>query len=1256
MDNNSINQGSFYDLDMKNISLYTLKLILSVLLSIGFFMSCTEKDPELDMHLGSQAPAATEVLVRLLIKGETILPPKTKQMDPSIEGSFKDALKLLILKEKTDGTNSIYHYECSRPVETTKDGGFAVKVPISLNGSNLKFLLFANDSDLIKDPDTQFKKDGIGISEEAIRKILILTQNTRWPTGGEVALPKAIPMWGEDQFTFTVSDDGVTSPTIAHLKLLRMLARVDVGVAYDGNNLASTAIGLIDFKIKEVKVHHTSNKGQLIPNPDSYIKEGEGADKVINIISASIPEGEINKISPYGITFPDGVDACERYIYIFEQDMLQSDPNFNIIRPCILVKGTYIDPVNKKPIDGWYRLDFRNFGTDVGYEDVLRNKLYRFNITKVKGPGFSSESDALKSVASNITVQLTPMELQQNDVTIDGQSFLTVNKSELFFYRDRLKTSLSLDTDNASGWKIDLNGVTDVTVTPAESKKKGSAVVEFTWNTVPSKNESKTIYIRVANLRKPIVLKYIDENAPGSLTKFSLTPSVLYFLKDGGTGFLSVDTDIDKKNVFFKPFSDRVDISVPSTASDKNRVPITVARYNASAIRNNIEGGAVNVTVKAANADVSAECVIKQFTIEKQINCTPSIMSSDLLPGKDKSELSVKYQTNEDDRAYRIEFRPEAGAGGSNFEIDSKKSEEGEVSVTVTASANKKKTERKVGELVFHPQLDGKKISIVDHVAKKVEIRQEGVPAPVLYFDAFDKVQFDWNERSFGFNTGVSNLQHVNGNNIRISKSNNNINFPNFPSNGTLGQLVNVELPLNRTGADKQTDIIVQIDGYDGLKSESRKTITQKAPTSSTEPGDAKDFNVRWDETTAKLSLNNLNQIFDVVVAGKEMIPGDSYTELPVDVSTGSLFTMAPDKESAFLDLRFGQNNSSTKRRVKIQVKATGNILSEEYYRDFIISQDARIFSGSLSLSPVRLDFTRNETSEKHSVITKNHINEVVRVDRSNIPSWVTARIDEDRLVIVPTENLGDARTGAVYIYAPDATGVERRASVQVHQASNIVRVSNQKQESPYNYNEGGGSDQIHASHYVNIEANSLPFTKFSAEPDSRSNLSYFLARPSAIPDRVGKQVEITVIPNKRENAYGNLEIPITMNFETSQGVKSTAKLTVIRKGVPDPVINARISSTYTNVQPLNTYSVEGYLKTENLKTDGFLTVKTYMTDTHSVQVSQINGAPIPNNYEGPILVTLRNLSDHIVMNGTLIVYGEGVDGSRREIFKMKGK
>lgn len=910
---------------MKNSSLHILKPILAFLLGWILVLSCSQEETNPDLPAGVPGPNASEAVVKLLIKGEAILPPSTRNMSDQTEGSYQDELQLLILEKQTD--DNTYIYNCHRPVEGTQ-GNFTVKVPNSLDGKELKFLLFSNSKDIIGDPDQKFMvTDGTNKNEDYIRTALLLTVNTKWESS------KKIPMWAEDSFTFSAPTPGAPSSSVATLKLMRMLARVDVGLNYNGKELNSTSQALSNFKLQKIKVYHSKDKGQLMPNTSAYETTGAGADKVITIKTPSVPaDGET--ITAYEIAVPAGSHASERDVYLFEQDMNLSQAGFDVNRTCILVQGEYTAPApaaggTGTTYTGWYRLDFRDFGSDKGYADILRNKLYRFNITNVKGSGFSTEDDALNSVSSNITVELLALDLNQNDIIFDGQSFLSVSGSELYFYQDRNTANFSLNTNYGKGWKIEIgNGIT---ATPAEGAM-GSSVVDLIWNPLPTGGEQKEIYLTAGNLKKKLILTYVHEMAPGDLTNFTLDPPFLYFAKTGGTGKINIVSNITKK--YLSVTEGKLSFAVPSETESES-FNVVVNPFTATSTQR-VEQGVVSVHVRAANADVKGQSIINQLTYNKDLDCAhPGRMEHGVGSAASFAYLDVPYTTTEAAGTYLINFIP--SDGGIESGPDPSRPENGQGTVQIAARPNKTSTERTVGKLLFMPAEDGKEISLIGYTPKELTIKQEPVPPPVVSITPGGNLtDLLWNQTQHSFTVEVDNLHFVDNNRVAITTLSKARTIDmTVPAWGTLGNPVNFSVQPNRSDSPKRRLLSVEVSGHGDHTGTGQVEFTQQVP-----PAPAKEpvadpvAELAWDATSTTLNLRELSNIFEVTAEKQDV--GNSHA---LDAVFPQNFTMSQDKSSATLGVTFSKNPLEGDRKIKVIAKAIGNRESVVRPKEFTLTQ-----------------------------------------------------------------------------------------------------------------------------------------------------------------------------------------------------------------------------------------------------------------------------------------------------------------------------
>lgn len=913
---------------MKNSSLHILKAIFSFLLGWLLVLSCTKDDVNQDMPTGVPNPNASEVVVKLLIKGEEILPPSTRALDEDLEGSFQQSLLLFILEKQGDK----HIYNCHRSVKKGEaEGSFTVRVPSALKGKDLKFLLFANSKNIIgENPDDRFlEKD-----EDYIRKNLIQNMYEKWGNWG-------IPMWAEDTLSpFNVPADGAQSTAVANLKLVRMLARVDVGIGYPKEpNSKSTAAGLNNFKLKNVKVYHSKDRGQLMPNTDAYTTTGTGIDKVITIKSPSMPGG-ISNIPPYNIQVGEGSNACEREIYLFEQQIKDnSSSGFKKERTCILIEGEYTD-TNSKKYTGWYRLDFRGFGDNADYTDVLRSKLYRFNIIEVKGPGYASEEDALNSQASNITVNLQAMDLEQNDIIFDGQSFLSVSTSELLFYQNRntanftLNTNYGEGTNNNAAWKIKTDGSTGITATPGMGPS-GSTVVSLTWDPLPRTDTEQIIKLAAGNLEKTLLLRYVHENTPGNLTSFSLEPPFLYFLKSGGTGQVGVKSNIIKKWLSTTLGNLEFDVTPETTA---NTFDVRVKPFPKTGFAPGVEKGAVHVNVKAANAEITAACIINQLTYEKDLTVPLKTMDHGVGSANSASFLDVRYTAEKKAGTYMISFKPLDGGYEISPYLSNPDLASGEGFLQIMATPNKTSKERVVGKLLFEPAEDGRVIDLIGYTAKEFEVKQEPVPAPVVSIQPHNNItELPWSQSQHSFTVSVDNIHFAESDRVRIATSKSRSIDMTVPPSGTLGTPIGLDIKPNRGDNPKSSTLSVEVDGYGDHVGRNEITFTQRAPESiNKEPVARPIAELPWNVTNANLSLSQLSNIYEVKATTQEAVNGSP----TMTVNLGDKnFRMSEDKSSATLGVTFDTNIGQQARKVKVKAEAIGNRESEKRPVEFTLIQ-----------------------------------------------------------------------------------------------------------------------------------------------------------------------------------------------------------------------------------------------------------------------------------------------------------------------------
>lgn len=195
----------------------------------------------------------------------------------------------------------------------------------------------------------------------------------------------AIPMWGESPIV-TIAE---ATPDI-HVNLHRAIARIDVGVGtFDENAPVPTWGGLANFTMTSATVVRPNNAYAVIP-------------AAANVDAAHDPTAPTVVGMPYTIadsatTFTYSGSSIYESIYIPEAEIVDT-PYAD--RMAMVVGGHYNGSADVQ----YYRVEFRQ--SDGALIDVVRNHLYRFDITQVHGPGLHTIEDAYNAMSTYIVANV----------------------------------------------------------------------------------------------------------------------------------------------------------------------------------------------------------------------------------------------------------------------------------------------------------------------------------------------------------------------------------------------------------------------------------------------------------------------------------------------------------------------------------------------------------------------------------------------------------------------------------------------------------------------------------------------------------------------------------------------------------------------------------------------------------------------------------------------------------------------------------
>lgn len=211
-------------------------------------------------------------------------------------------------------------------------------------------------------------------------------------SGGPLSFTSAagIPMFGvaRNDMPFEVG----SGTDIGEVRLLRSIARVDVGIGrYDKTTGVWDGSG-VDFRMTDIQVWKAGERYAWMPVPGNYVYTGGDPS-----VTAASPAGGLSAL-PWIYDSSDIVSGlyCKDAIFLPETNLGGSVfDDAHTERPAIIVGGHY---PSGSGIKSWYRIDFTtssvNSSTASLDLDILRNHLYRFTIKKVGAAGYTSAEEA----------------------------------------------------------------------------------------------------------------------------------------------------------------------------------------------------------------------------------------------------------------------------------------------------------------------------------------------------------------------------------------------------------------------------------------------------------------------------------------------------------------------------------------------------------------------------------------------------------------------------------------------------------------------------------------------------------------------------------------------------------------------------------------------------------------------------------------------------------------------------------------------
>ena len=398
------------------------KPILFSVLAIAVLMtSCISEEV---LTLPYPKPTSGYIKIHLNRSDLNIPTGKTYGMNSQPESAIDPAiLSIIVFDYSNNGSGVITEtFNYMAPISgaiTYEDNKAIVIVKLeksSSSGEQYRIVVIANhdlsEIELVRNVTTK----------NEVLEQLTFSQTGKWNTD-------IFPMWGESMPI--IISDHMPTPTI---DLCRALARIDVGLNFvaDNGKLTEQAIGIADFKLSEVLVFRTFDKGYVAPINDNAI-EIPDVTPVSYDETPSVPPGALRHADNYPLDYiiPDigGVNAFVREIYVPEADLPSTPDNGNI--HCLVIGGYY----QNSSVTSYYRLDFAK-ETEPGartYLPILRNHRYVFNINQVTGPGFSSAILALESMpaVANVDYDLVAWDATIHEMETQGQYYFGIDNRDL---------------------------------------------------------------------------------------------------------------------------------------------------------------------------------------------------------------------------------------------------------------------------------------------------------------------------------------------------------------------------------------------------------------------------------------------------------------------------------------------------------------------------------------------------------------------------------------------------------------------------------------------------------------------------------------------------------------------------------------------------------------------------------------------------------------------------------------------------------
>ena len=445
---------------MTRLTTYTIHLISGLLLALltagcvadRNVSDCVAEGDEVELEFALKVPAL-----------ETSL----RQLSEKQESEVKKVRVLVFNTQNASGNtlnelDETFAYEAKvTTTNLTPDGEGVTRIVCKLTASDkpMRIVCIANYDvpESILTVGTAKKT----ILEDDLMKRLFTKED--WKTDGT----QPIPMWGESDAQpvnkgtrfnsctkLAYGNTGQNRHNEGVIHLVRALARVDVGVNFEADPSSQTVAGDENFKIMSVRVYRYATSMYVAGTQATAFNFDGGRRNALPHTPEGVKAAEDKDPLIFTAKTDEDAKGYVRNIYIPEIENKTKTKNERI---CLVVGGEY----NKSGKQTYYRVDFMRTETNASGEeiteqlDILRNYRYRFNITKIAGPGTDTPEEALTTEHVNIAYDCLVWDDGKVDkIVYDGQYYLSVSKDKFDFGRSEGDEPFTVRTNWEGGYKF----------------------------------------------------------------------------------------------------------------------------------------------------------------------------------------------------------------------------------------------------------------------------------------------------------------------------------------------------------------------------------------------------------------------------------------------------------------------------------------------------------------------------------------------------------------------------------------------------------------------------------------------------------------------------------------------------------------------------------------------------------------------------------------------------------------------------------